>query len=101
MALSYSRFRKTDLIRTKSGAETYGLMSGYDVLKNLTGDQYDNWITENEFEGRPDLISLKFYNVTFYDWMIVMSNRPKNTVNWPKTGETIKIPKLDLVRVLS
>jgi hypothetical protein len=100
MALSYSRFRNTPLVRTRNGAETYGLMEGFDILKNLKGDQYGEWIVTNEYEGRPDLIALKFYVLSYYDWIIVMANRPKNTLNWPKTGETIKIPKLNLIRTL-
>lgn len=100
MALSYSRFRNTDLIRTRNGAETYGLMEGFDALKNMNGDQYDEWSTENGYDGRPDLISLKFYNLSFYDWVIVMGNRPKNTINWPKSGEVIKIPRMSFVRTL-
>jgi hypothetical protein len=100
VALSYSRFRNTKLITTRNGNETYGLMDGFDELKNLNGDQYDEWIVSNEYEGRPDLVSYNFYNVSFYDWIIVMSNRPKNTLNWPKTGESIKIPKLSFIRTL-
>ena len=100
MALSYSRFRNTPLVKTKNGAETYGLMEGFDILKHLTGDQYEEWIVLNEYEGRPDLIGGKFYSSTFYDWVIIMANRPKNTLNWPKTGETIKIPNIDIIRTL-
>jgi small nuclear ribonucleoprotein (snRNP)-like protein len=100
MALSYSRFRNTSLVKTQNGAETYGLMEGFDVLKNLTGDQYQNWITENKYEGRPDLIALFFYNLSYYDWVIIMANRPKNPLNWPKTGDVIKIPNLSLIRTL-
>lgn len=101
MALSYSRFRNTPLIKTKNGAETYGLMDGFSSLKNMTGDQYEEWIVTNEYEGRPDLIALKFYSLSFYEFIITMSNRPKNTLNWPKTGDTIKIPNMDFVRKLT
>lgn len=100
MALSYSRFRNTPLVKTKNGSETYGLMSGFDILKNLNGDQYINWTCENGYDGRPDLIALKFYNLSYYDWIIIMANRPKNTLNWPSTGSTIKIPNISLVRTL-
>lgn len=100
MALSYSRFRNTPLVLTRNGAETYGLMAGFESLKNMNGDQYQEWIVDNEYEGRPDQIALKFYSLSFYDWVIVMSNRPKNTLNWPKTGEVIKIPNIEFVRTL-
>ena len=100
MVLSYSRFRNTSLILTKEGAETYGLMEGFNALKNMTGDQYFEWPTDNALAGRPDLIAHKFYNLSHYEWVIVFANHPRNPLNWPKSGEVIKIPKIEFVRTL-
>lgn len=99
MVLSFNRFRRSDLIKTRDGAETYGRMEVYgDLLRNISGDDLIEWNVDNQFEGRPDLIANLFYGVSHYEWIIVFANRPKNPLNWPKTGDTIKIPKRDFVR---
>jgi hypothetical protein len=100
MPLSYSRFKYTPLVKTRNGSETYGLMSGFDALKNMTGEQYENWTVTNQYEGRPDLIANSFYHLSYYDFVIIIANRPKNPLNWPKTGDIIKIPNIDFVRTL-
>jgi hypothetical protein len=100
MVLSTSRFRYTPLVTTRSGNDTYGLVSGFDALKNMTDDQYDSWVVLNNFEGRPDLIAFEFYTNPQLEWVIVFANRSLNTLNWPKTGDLIKIPKKPFVESL-
>jgi hypothetical protein len=99
MALSFSRFRRSDLIKTRDGAETYGRMEVYgELFRNLSGDNVFEWKVQNNFEGRPDLIAYDFYGVSHYEWIIVFANRPKNPLNWPKTGDVIKIPSREFIR---
>lgn len=100
MVLSTSRFRYTNLVTTRSGNDTYGLVSGFDALKNIQENQYDKYVVPNKYEGRPDLIAFEFYNNPQLDWAITLSNRPLNPLNWPKTGDLIKIPKKSFVESL-
>jgi hypothetical protein len=101
MALkSYNRFKYTDLITTRNGNETYGLMSGFNDLKNITDENYIKWTVESDYEGRPDMIANKFYRTPYYEWIVVFANRPKNPLNWPKTGDIIKIPSDQFVKKL-
>ena len=100
MVLSTSRFRYTNLVTTKSGNDTYGLVSGFDDLKNLQDDQYNSWLVPNNIDGRSDLIAYKFYANPQLEWVIIFANRPLNPFNWPKTGDLIKIPKKSFVESL-
>lgn len=100
MPLQFSRFKRTNLIKTRSGAETYGLMEGFDILRNSKTTDFNNYIVPGEYEGRPDLIAQHFLGSSFYEWMIVMSNRPKNPLGWPKVGQLIRIPNKTLLKSL-
>ena len=44
-----------------------------------------------QFAGRPDLISQKFYGTPYYEWVIVMFNSPLNPLGFPVAGSVIKI----------
>lgn len=46
----------------------------------------------NDIAGRPDLIAEKIYDTRFLDWVIIMYNKPLNTIGWPKVGTTIQTP---------
>lgn len=93
-----SRFKKTSLIKTKDGRETYGIMSGFDRIKNIKDDEFNFFTVSNGFEGRCDLIAAQNYGDPHLEWIIVISNRVKNPLNWPKAGDVIKLPRLDFVR---
>ena len=53
---------------------------------------YTHWTVESGFQGRPDLISNHFYNISAYDWIIIMVNKPLNPIGWPHMHNIIKIP---------
>ena len=100
-ARSNSRFKDTNFILTKDGHETYGLAEGLDALRTITGDQLDPpYRVPNSFESRPDLIANLKYDNSHLEWVIVLANRPKNTIGWPRAGDIIKIPKREFVRTL-
>jgi len=98
--LNVSRFIKTPLTKTRSGRDTYGVIEGFDRLKNITGDDYDSFTVDSSLSGRVDLIAHQFYGNSHLEWVIVIANRPKNPLNWPATGEVIKVPKNTFVRSL-
>lgn len=98
--LNTSRFIKTPLQKTREGKDTYGIIQGFDSLKNLSGEFYTMFTVDTCFAGRADLIAHNFYGDSHLEWIIVMVNRPKNPLNWPAAGDTIKIPKNTYVRSL-
>lgn len=100
MVLNTSRFRYTALTTTKNGRETYGLVSGFNALKNMTPNQYITWTVLSQYAGRPDLIANYFYTDVQKEWFVVFANKPLNTFNWPNTGDKIKIPLKSFVESL-
>ena len=48
----------------------------------------------SQFNGRPDLLSQHLYGTPEYFWVLVAFNRPVDTLNWPKSGELIKVPDI-------
>lgn len=101
-ARSNSRFKDTAFILTKDGQETYGLTEGLDSLRVITGDQLEPpYKVPNSMEGRPDLIANLKYQNSHLEWIIVLANRPRNTVGWPRAGDIIKIPKKSFVRTIT
>jgi len=98
--LNTSRFIKTPLTKTRDGKDTYGIMQGFDSLKNIDGDNVESFSVDSAYSGRPDLIAQLFYGNSHLEWVIVIANRPKNTLNWPSAGDVIKIPRNTFVRSL-
>jgi len=98
--LNTSRFIKTPLTKTRSGRETYGVVEGFDRLKNIAGDNFQFFTVDSCLSGRPDLIAHQFYGNSHLEWVIVIVNRPKNPLNWPAAGEVIKIPNNTFIRSL-
>lgn len=96
--LSTSRFSKTPLINSRSGNTTYGRIEGFDIFKNVSGDNFRLETVTNSMSGRPDLIAESEYGDPHLEWILVLSNAPRNPFNWPKNGEIIKIPNRDFVR---
>ena len=99
MVLPTSRFRFTDLL-IHNGKSTYGIISGIDDIKNPPDNEIDMHRVDMEEAGRPDLLAVGFYGTPHLAWVIVMANHPKNPLNWPKTGDVIKIPKKSFVNGL-
>lgn len=95
---SSSRFRRTNLLKTRLGKDTYGLINGFDEIKFIKENNYQEYTVPNSEEGRPDLISVRFYGDPQKEWVIVLANHPKNPLNWPKTGDIIKVPYPSFVR---
>lgn len=98
--LNTSRFIKTPLTKTRDGKDTYGIIQGFDSLRDIDGDNIESFLVDSCYSGRPDLIAQLFYGNPHLEWVIVFANRPKNTLNWPKAGSTIKIPRNTFVRSL-
>lgn len=95
-----SRFRKTPLIKTRDGKDTYGRVVGFDALRNLNIEDFTWYTVQSQFNGRPDLIAANNYGDPQLEWVLVLANKPFNTINWPATGERIKIPRNTFIRGL-
>lgn len=98
--LNTSRFINSSLIKTRSGRDTFGLVDGFDTLRNITGDNVTFYTADSSDVGRPDKLAAKFYGDPHLEWIIIFANRPKNPLNWPSAGDTIKIPNNSFVRSL-
>lgn len=93
---SYSRFRDTDHI-LYNDSHTFGLWNEPDVLKSIDDRDIINYDVDAGYSGRPDLIANEFYGSSFYDWIIIMFNKPLNPIGWPHHGDTIRVPSKDSV----
>ena len=98
--LPTSRFKYTSLIKTKDGKDTYSRMEGFDALKNISGENFQFYTVPNTVEGRPDLIASNFYGNQHLEWVLVIANHPTNPLNWPKSGDIIKIPNRSFINGL-
>lgn len=98
--LGTSRFIKTPLVKTRSGKDTYSIIEGFESLKELSGDNYQVYVVDSSYAARADLIAQNFYGDSHLEWVIVLANRPKNPLNWPAAGESIKVPRNTYVRSL-
>lgn len=92
----YSRYVDTESIFW-NGEETLGLYELPDRLKNLESADLINYKVQSGHAGRPDLISEEYYRTPYFSWVIVMHNKPRNPIGWPKLGEVISIPKSSVV----
>jgi len=92
-----SRFRRSSLITTRSGDPTYGIID-YSSFKNIPEEFYVPYKVQTGYEGRTDLIAYQQYGDSHLGWVLVLANGVKNPLNWPKSGETIKLPKSSYVR---
>ena len=90
---STSRFKQTEPVN-KDGKETFGLWVRPEALKkeNLNKEQIKILAITQANAGRPDLIAYDEYGSQYLDWIIIMFNRPLNTLNWPQAGLRIEIP---------
>lgn len=90
---SNSRFRYTDSI-SYDGEVTYGLWSKPPFF---TDASYSRYTVRNSMAGRPDLISNELYGTAELFWVLIAYNAPRETLNWPKAGETILVPDASFV----
>lgn len=90
---STSRFKETETV-IKDGRETFGLWTRPTYLfeENLEDEEIIRIQVTQDIAGRPDLISIQQYETSFLDWVIVMFNRPADTLGWPRAGTIIKVP---------
>lgn len=94
MPASNSRFKFSQLINV-DGKETYGRW----VPPSFMESKGTTYIVPSALAGRPDLISNVVFRTPRYDWAIIMFNSPRDPLNWPKAGETIRLP--DIASILS
>ena len=87
---SDSRFLFTDKIKY-DGKKTFNRWVAPDVV-GLDNTRFSNYVVTAERQGRPDQISEDIYGTHIYWWILVAYNAPRNTLNWPLPGETIKAP---------
>ena len=90
---SLSRFTNTESI-IKDTINTFGLWQRPFFLDecNLNEDDITTISIDQNFAGRPDRIADEYYQTPLLDWIVVMFNRPLNTIGWPQAGTVIKIP---------
>jgi hypothetical protein len=88
----YSRFKETQTILF-NGVETFGKWTPPAILKrDLPDEDIQFFVVDNSTQGRPDLIANEVYGTTFLDWLVIAFNKPRSTLNWPRTGDVIKLP---------
>lgn len=92
----YSRFKNTESL-IFDGVETFGVWNQPNFMANVDDRFVINFPVSSEFEGRPDLISLRFYGTTLLDWVVIGFNAPRDVFNWPRAGVTIRIPSRNVV----
>lgn len=95
---SNSRFLETEAI-IFNGIETFGLWQRPDFLDpdKLNEEDIISVIVEGPQAGRPDVIADILYGSQLLDWVIVMFNKPKNTLGWPSVGDVIRAPSASVV----
>lgn len=87
-----SRFKNTERIIV-DGAETYGTWNQPLFLtKRPSDDKIGVFRVTSAAEGRPDLIANEVYGTPLLDWVIISFNGVRDTMNWPRAGDTIEYP---------
>ena len=92
----YSRYVGVNSV-VHNGHKSFGLYLIPSTILNIPSSSLVSVEIVSGLEGRPDLISNKYYYTPYYDWVIIMYNRPINPIGWPKLGSTILIPTLEAV----
>jgi hypothetical protein len=87
-----SRFSKTEKI-IHDGKKTLGKWAQQQFL-DPNNPRFSNYVVRSDRVGRPDQISEDLYGTNLYWWILVAFNAPRDTLSWPKAGETIKAPLL-------
>lgn len=94
----FSRLRFTDAVIV-DGQETFGLFDRPDFLdiRSIDDDQVIEFTVRPPYVGHPDLIANDVYGSPRLDWVVVMFNNPRETLNWPINGSIIRLPSASLV----
>jgi hypothetical protein len=89
---SLSRFRTTPPL-IYNGMVTYGRWKLPSFLVNRPANNLIGiFRVTPAVEGRPDLISNQVYGTPQLDWVLIAFNNVRETLNWPKAGDTIEYP---------
>lgn len=92
-----SRFYKTQTV-VFDGEEVFGKWDSPSFVgRNLRDGEYTPYQVDNAREGRPDMISNEVYGTTQLDWVLIAANGARGALNWPRAGDVIKVPIVDLV----
>jgi hypothetical protein len=83
-----------------NGQPTYGLWNKPEVVKHENYNEQDiiAVVIDQRTAGRPDVIAQDEYQTPLLEWVVVMYNRPLNTIGWPRAGMVIKIPSNTALR---
>jgi hypothetical protein len=93
----FSRFQTTESILV-DGKKTLGTWDPPNFIKEKPDKEFVlTYHVTSKTEGRPDLISNAVYGTSDLSWVIIAFNKPRNTLNWPKTGDTIEYPTQSIV----
>ncbi len=80
------------------GVRTYGSWTRPKwLVKRPPSKLIHNYYVNNQFEGRPDIISNQVYNTPHLWWVIVAFNNPLESLNWPRVGSIIQYPDESVV----
>jgi hypothetical protein len=95
---TFSRFKNTP-ISIINGTRTYGRWVRPDFMNRsvLEDNQIQKIVINQSNAGRPDVIAYDLYGSDRLDWVIVMFNRPLNTLGWPIAGTVIEAPTRETV----
>lgn len=92
-----SRFAETQTILF-GDTEAYGKWTPPSFINNdLPNDDLIFLVVDQSNQGRPDIIANEIYGDSFLDWVIIAFNKPRSTLNWPKAGDVIRVPKRRVV----
>lgn len=82
-----------------NGKEMFGLWNrpNWMDINNIEDRNVQNFMVNQETAGRPDLIANTIYGTPLLEWVVIMFNNPINTLGFPKSGTTIKLPRPTLV----
>jgi len=76
-----------------NGVETFGRWAQPSFLADdFDPALTDSFLVTNDTNGRPDRIAGKVYGDPFLDWVIIGFNKPREVLNWPRSGQIIRYP---------
>jgi hypothetical protein len=91
----FSRYIKNAVSELIDGNEHIGLLD----ITDIPTHRNDLFLTvTGAYEYRPDLISKEFYGTTKLWWIIPLANNVEDVLNYPKSGDSIRIPTMETVQ---
>lgn len=88
-----SRMRHYNIIFDKNINQNRVAFYNFNVVDNIVQDSQDeNFVITKGFEHRLDLISVKFYGTSKYDWFIAQYNNIEDSIKDIVAGKKIIIP---------